>query len=416
VRSKSGAALTLLFLVNVLNFYDRLALAAVVEPIRHEFHLSDTQVGALFTWFTVVLALAGLPLGRMADRGSRRNLLAAGVAIWAGLTGMAAAAASYIFLLVTRLGVGIGEAVCSPVAASWIGDIVPAERRARAMAGFMMAIPIGGLLSYSITGPLAQAYGWRLALAIAAAPVLVLVPAVLSLVEPARGLGASGRRPGIATVVKVRGFWWICASGAVINFGLYGFSTFLSAFLTRYHGQTVGQAGLWVGIGTGVSGIAGALCVSAIGDRVRSKLGTCAMVSILAAAPLFVAFNMTAGRVAETVVLAMIGYGLLQMYYGLVYAAIQDAVEPALRATAMAVYLVVTYLGGASWGPMVMGRVSDILARQAANGGPVTEAARASGLHGAMFMIPSTAVVLAAVLWVAARRSDAADRQLANCL
>jgi predicted MFS family arabinose efflux permease len=415
VRSKAGPALTLLFLVNVHNFYDRLALAAVIEPIRREFHLSDTQLGALVTWFTIVLALAGVPLGRLADIGSRRRLLAVGVATWAGLTGLAAAATSYAFLLLTRLGVGIGEAVCSPVAASWIGDIVPANRRARWMAAFMMAIPVGGLLSFSITGPVAQAHGWRIALAIAAVPLLVLVPALLWLGEPARGQGAGGRGPGMAAIARVRGFWWICASGAVINFGLYGFSTFLSAFLIRYHGLNVARAGVWVGIGTGVSGIAGALSAGAFGDRVRSRLGLCAVVSLVAAAPLFAAFGLVPGRAGETVVLAMIGYGLLQMYYGLVYASIQDLVEPASRATAMAGYLVVTYLGGASWGPMVMGRVSDILARQTAGDGPITESARATGLHGAMYIIPATAVAVSFVLWMAARRSGAATRQLADC-
>jgi predicted MFS family arabinose efflux permease len=416
VRSKAGPALTLLFLVNILNFYDRLALGAVLEPIRREFRLSDTQLGALVTWFTVVLAVAGIPLGRLADTGSRRRLLAVGIAIWAGLTGLAAAATSYAILLVTRLGVGIGEAVCSPVAASWIGDVVPANRRARSMAGFMMAIPVGGLLSYAITGPVAQAHGWRFALAIAAAPVVVLVPGVLWLREPPRAGMTAGAAGGIARATRVPGFGWICASGALINFGLYGFSTFLSAFLTRYHGLTVAQAGVWVGIGTGVSGIAGALSAGAIGDRVRSRLKLCAAISLVASAPLFAAFGMAADRVAETVVLAMIGYGLLQMYYGLVYASIQDLVEPSLRATAMATYLMVTYLGGASWGPMVMGRVSDMLARQAAGTGPITEAARATGLHGAMYLIPAMAVVLSPVLWVAAHRSDATGRQLADCL
>jgi predicted MFS family arabinose efflux permease len=418
VRSKAGPALTLLFLVNVLNFYDRLALGAVVEPIRREFHLSDTQVGALYACFTVALALAGVPLGRLADRGNRRRLLAGGIAVWAGLTGLAAAAASYAFLLVTRLGVGIGEAVCSPVAASWIGDIIPANRRARAMAGFMMAIPIGGLLSFAITGPVAQTHGWRVALAVAAAPMLVLVPAVLWLKEPPRGSASGTERnkdPGIGAVGSVRGFWWICASGAVINFGLYGFSAFLSAFLTRYHGLSVAQAGVWVGIGTGVSGILGALAAGTIGDRVHSRLGLASAVSLLAAAPLFTAFGMSPGEVAVTVALAMIGYGLLQMYYGLVYASIQDLVAPELRGTAMAVYLMATYLGGASWGPMAMGRVSDLVARQAAGEGPLTESARATGLHGAMYMIPATAVLLSFVLWVAARRTGAADRQLASC-
>jgi predicted MFS family arabinose efflux permease len=398
VRSKATPALTVLFLVNILNFYDRLALSAVAEPIRREFRLSDAQIGALVTWFTVVLALAGIPLGRLADTGSRRRLLAAGIAIWAGLTGLAAAATSYAMLLITRLGVGVGEAVCAPTAASWIGDLVPANRRGRAMATFMMAVPVGGLLSYAITGPVAQAHGWRFALAVAAAPMLVLIPAVLLLREPARE--AAGQVSNSTGVLKVPGFWWICASGAVINFALYGFATFLAAFMTRYHGWTIARAGVWVGIGTGVSGIAGALSSAAIGDRVRSKLQLAAVVSLVASVPLFAAFSMSQGEAAAALVLAMLGYGMLQLYYGLVYASIQDMVAPVLRATAMATYLMVTYLGGASWGPMVMGRVSDWLA------GPTpTEAARAAGLHGAMFVIPALAVLLALVLYTAARRT-----------
>src|SRR5438128_3147515 len=138
-----GPSLAVLFLVNVLNFYDRQALAAVLEPLRHEFRLTDTQLGGLVTMFTVVFALAGLPLGRLADRGSRKQLLALGVAAWTGLTALGGLAVSYAMLLATRLGVGIGEAVCTPAAASWIGDLVPAGQRARAMAGFMMAVPVG---------------------------------------------------------------------------------------------------------------------------------------------------------------------------------------------------------------------------------------------------------------------------------
>ena len=112
------APLVVLFLVNVLNFYDRQALGAVVEPLRREFHLSDTQLGALTTAFTVLYAVAGLPLGRLADAWSRRKLLAIGTTVWAALTGLGGLAASYALLMATRLGVGIGEAVCAPAATS----------------------------------------------------------------------------------------------------------------------------------------------------------------------------------------------------------------------------------------------------------------------------------------------------------
>jgi predicted MFS family arabinose efflux permease len=387
-----------LFLVNVLNFYDRQTLAAILEPLRHEFSLSDTQLGGLFTLFTVVFALAGLPLGKLADTRSRRPLLATGIAVWTGLTGLAGLATSYAVLLATRLGVGIGEAVCTPAAASWIGDLVPASRRARAMAGFMMAVPVGIMLSSAIGGPVAQAHGWRMALALAALPGLVLGPAVLWLREPGRPRPPAG---GTEAALLPAVFWWIAASGAVVNFALYSFSTFLPAFLTRYHGMSVAQAGIWTGVGSGVSGILGAAAAGLLGDRVKNRLYLAAGASLAAAFPVYAALRMPAGSATGAVWLAMIGYGLLQMYYGLVYAAIQDAVGPAIRGRAMAVYFVVTYLGGASWGPLITGRLSDFLARRSLL---AAEASRAVGLHDAMYVIPALAVLLSAVLWVAGRR------------
>jgi MFS family permease len=403
LRSKPvGPALAVLFLVNVLNFYDRQALNAVLEPLRREFSLSDTQLGGLVTLFTVVFAVAGLPLGKLADTHSRRRLLAGGIAVWTGLTALAGRASSYAMLLGTRLGVGIGEAVCTPAATSWIGDLVPPERRARAMAIFMMAVPVGGMLSFAIGGPVAQAHGWRAALTLAALPGLVLVPAVLWLREPDRTVTAVEERPSFTPPAA---FWWIAASGALVNFALYSFSTFLPAFLTRYHGMSVAQAGVWSGIGTGVSGILGASIAATAGDRVRNRLWLAAGASLVAAGPMFAAIRMPAGSAAAAVWLAMTGYGLLQMYYGLVYAAIQDIVRPEHRGRAMAAYFVVTYLGGASWGPLATGRLSDFLAHRSGLGG---EAARAIGLHNAMYVVPALAVVLAAVLWIAGRPSTLA--------
>ena len=402
MRSKTvGPALAVLFLVNVLNYYDRQTLAAILEPLRHEFSLSDTQLGGLFTLFTVVFALAGLPLGKLADTRSRRGLLAGGIAVWTALTGLAGLATSYAALLGTRLGVAIGEAVCTPAAASWIGDLVPASRRARAMAGFMMAVPVGIMLSTATGGAVAQAHGWRMALGLAALPGLVLAPAVLWLREPERPRPPAG---DASALVLPAVFWWIAVSGAVVNFALYSFSTFLPAFLTRYHGMSVAQAGIWTGMGSGISGILGALAAGLLGDRVRNRLYLAAGASLAAAGPVYAALGMPAGSGAGAVWLAMTGYGLLQMYYGLVYAAIQDVVPPLARGHAMAVYFMVTYLGGASWGPLLTGRLSDFLARRS---GLAAEASRAVGLHDAMYVIPALAVLLAAVLWMAGRRQTA---------
>ncbi len=411
----------MLFLVNVLNIYDRQALGALLEPLRHEFHLSDTQLGALPTVFTVVYALAGLPLGRLADTWSRKRLLAAGVAVWGWLTALGGVAANYAMLFVSRMGVGIGEAVCAPASVSWIGDLVPASRRARAMAGYMTAVPIGVMLSFAVNGPVAQRYGWRTALVLAAVPAVLLIPMLLRLDEPPRGKQIQSRA-GYRDLLRIHALWWIAASGAIVNFVLYSFSTFVAAFLTRYHGLSVARAGVWSGLGSGAAGLLGAFAAGALGDRVITGTGTfqkmwggrprpgawrvfLAAASALVAAPLaWTAIALPPGAaLALCITLLMAAYGLWQMYYGLVYAAIQDVVPESMRGTAMAGYFLVMYLCGGSLGPLLTGRLSDHFSRLAVSGGAVTEAARAAGLHQAMYVIPVLSVVLASVLLAAGR-------------
>jgi MFS family permease len=410
VRSKAvGPSLAVLFFVNVLNYYDRQALGAVAEPLRREFALSDAQLGALSTLFIVVYAVAGLPLGRLADTWSRRKLMAIGVTVWAALTALGATAATYAILAASRLGVGIGEAACAPAANSWIAGLVPAGRRARAMAGFMMAVPVGVMLSSAITGPAAQAWGWRAALALAAAPALLLVPALLWLREPERAAPGRGvLDSALIALLRLPALWWIAASGAILNFALYSFSTFLPAFLKRYHGLSVAQAGLWTGIGSGVAGVLGAVLAGVWGDRIiarasNGRLLLAAAAAFLAAPLAFVAISLPAGQAARALAFLMAAYGLLQMYYGLVYAAINDVVPGESRGTAMAFYLLVTYLGGAAFGPLLTGMLSDHFARLAAGAAIINEAARSSGLHQAMYLIPAMALLLAGVLLAGAR-------------
>jgi MFS family permease len=218
----------------------------------------------------------------------------------------------------------------------------------------------------------------------------------------------AGRRSAPLSLLKIPALWWIVASGAIVNFVLYSFSTFVSAFLTRFHGLSVAQAGLWSGLGSGAAGILGAFAAGGYGDRVIRKWQNgrvlLAAAAAALAAPLALAgILVPAGRAAVALPLFMLAYGLWQMYYGLVYSAIHDVVAPSLRGTAMAAYLMVMYLCGGSFGPLVTGRLSDHFARLAAGRFPVTEAAKAAGLHRAMYIIPALSVVLAAVLWAAGR-------------
>src|ERR1700682_2358140 len=195
-KRKDGLILTVLVLfgINLLNFYDRNTPGALVEPMRHEFSLSDTQIGLLGSAFIWIYAIVGIPLGRIADVWSRKKLLAFGVVLWASLTAQAGFAQSFSVLLFTRLGVVVGEAVCAPTGTSWLGDLFPAAKRARVLAVFMLAVPIGGAMSYFFSGPIAQAFGWGLAMVVGAARARLLVPALFLLSEPVRGASEDNAR------------------------------------------------------------------------------------------------------------------------------------------------------------------------------------------------------------------------------
>jgi MFS family permease len=399
--------LAILFAANLMNIFDRLVPAALTEPIRKEFALSDAEIGLLQTGFIVVYAVAGLPLGWLADRWSRRKLLAAGVAVWSGLTAAGGLAGSYAALLISRFGVGIGEAVCAPAASSWIADLVPGERRARAMAIFMFGVPLGGALSYLVAGPVAEAWGWRAALILAAAPSVLLAPALLSLDEPPRR-STSGGFVTLRAVLGIRALWWIILSGALVNFALYALSTFLPAFMMRVHGLGLGAAGVRIGIGYGVAGVAGGAMAALCGDRLAGRHGEGRLLfaagGALAAAPsALLGIVLPHGSALAALLFLMVAYGLLSGYYALVYASIQQLVPPTVVATTMAVYLLAMYLCGAAFGPLLTGTLSDWLALRAAGGAQLTEAARATGLQQAMLVIPALACLLAASLYLSAR-------------
>jgi predicted MFS family arabinose efflux permease len=408
------ASLALLVLINVINFYDRHVSGALAEPLRREFRLSDTQLGWLGTFFTLLYAVIGLPLGRMADQGSRKKILAGGVAVWGAVTALAAWAWNFSTLLASRLGLAVGEATCAPTATSWIGDLYPPGSRSRALALFMLGVPVGGALSFFFSGEIAQAFGWRAAMIAAGVPALLLAPLLLLMPEPERG-GAettlSARQGSMWQVLRIPTFWWIVTSGVLVNFNLYALATFLPALLGRIHQINVARAGMATGTVYLAGGLLGGTMGGFWGDFIvrRRADGRLLIASLaaLAAAPLaYFGIRQPPGKLALTIILLTACYGLLNMYYGLVYASIQDIVAPALRGTTMAIYFLFMYLGGASFGPLLTGKLSDKLAQRsaAATGSPVlTEAAKAIGLQQAMLVIPLLSIALGLVLWAGSR-------------
>jgi MFS family permease len=406
-------SLIILVVVNIVNFYDRHVGGALAEPMRKEFGLNDSQLGLIGTAFTVLYAVIGLPLGWLADKGSRKKLLAGGVVVWGTLTGLAAWATTLSMLIFTRLGLGVGEAVCAPAATSWIGDLYPPERRAKPLALFMLGVPVGGALSFFFSGPIAQAFGWRRAMIVAAVPALLLAPVIMLLKEPERGAAERTNSPAhgsIWEVLRIPTFRWIIASGALVNFNLYAIGTFLPAFLQRIHHLKVGRAGIATGVIYAVGGLLGGALGGIWGDSVvRRPNGRMliAAMAAMAAGPLsYLGIYQGFGALIWAVPLLALAYGALNMYYGLVYASIQDIVAPALRSTTMAIYFLVMYLGGASFGPYAIGKLSDRLARHAAlasGSSTVTEAFKAIGLQQALFVVPVFSLGLALVLWAGSR-------------
>ena len=404
-----------LFAINTLNFYDRTVPGALTEPIRKEFHLTDTQIGLLGSAFIWIYALVGLPLGRIADSASRKKLLATAILIWSSLTASAAFAGSFSVLLFSRIGVGIGEAACAPAATSWLSDLFPPDKRSRVLALFMLGVPVGLALSSFFSGPLAQVYGWRAAMILAAAPALLLIPALLFLREPKRGgseiVPVSLTRTSMWSVLRIPTLWWIIASGALLNFSLYAIATFLPAFLSRIHGLSLASSGIATGVVYIIGGLAGCAIAGYLGDSAirRRKDGRLriAAVTSLAAAP-FACFGVLqpAGSLLAALISLTLAYSLLTSYYGLVYSAIQDLVAPNQRGATMAIYFMAMYMCGASFGPLLTGRLSDLLAHRAARlagSAVVAEQFRALGLQQAMLIIPVLTVALAVVLYFGSR-------------
>src|SRR5947208_11265866 len=154
--SGSAYALIVLFAINLMNFFDRQIIGGVGEGIRREWSLSDTALGLLGTVFTLLYAVVGLPLGRLSDRTERRRILAGGVFLWSLLTAASGIARSFAQLIVARLGVGVGEATCLPASTSLIGDYFPTTQCGRAIAIWMLGLPLVLGLGNGVSGWILQ--------------------------------------------------------------------------------------------------------------------------------------------------------------------------------------------------------------------------------------------------------------------
>ena len=369
--------LWLLLLVYILNFLDRQIVTILAEPIRRDLGLNDTQLGLLgglaFALFYTVL---GVPIARYADRATtnRVNVIAIALAVWSGMTALCGAAGNFVQLLMARIGVGVGEAGCTPPAHSLISDYVPKEKRASAMAFYGLGIPIGSLLGLAFGGWLNDAFGWRQAFYFVGAPGLVMALIVwLTLREPRkritavdtpRGPAAASLRDALKEILRSKAFVHMAIAASFVAFLGYGKAFWAAVLFQRVHGLSASDTGLWLGIVGGAAGALGMWFGGFAADRYSRRAPrhylTAPAIGMAITAPLLVAAYLSQ---EWTIALVLLFLPTLanNLYYGPTFACVQGLVSPRARATATAVMMFIINLVGLGLGPLLFGMASDVL-------------------------------------------------------
>ncbi|MFG1391659.1 spinster family MFS transporter [Xanthobacter agilis] len=375
--------LVLLVLVYACSFLDRIVIAVLARPIKADLGLSDFQVGLLGGLsFALVYTVAGLPLGRLAERTHRVRLIAVCIVIWSAFAALCGMAANFWQMVLFRAGVGIGEAGCTPAAHSLIGDQFPPHRRATALAVYALGVPIGVLAAAFGGGWLAQTFGWRYAFIILGLPGILLgVLTFLTLREPARGRydgaagAASAEVPPFSEVLRrlwaKRAARHMIIGTAIGAFGLQAINQFIPIYLGRIFGMSLLQAGFTFGITVGVGGFIGIALGGYLSDLLAHRdkrwySWVPGFASVLGAPVAYLAFAQS----SETLAIAgiFLFLVLVMSWNGPTFAVVHAAVHPRMRASSTAVVLLVMSLIGHGLGPAAIGLVSDTLAGHAFTG------------------------------------------------
>jgi len=398
-RDSPWLALVLLTAISTVGFIDRIVMNVLAVPIQAEFELSDTQVGLLTGLAFAVLNVAlGLVVARYAERGHRMSLIAVGTLVWSLATAACGMVTSWGQLLLARIGVGVGEAIGLPAPAqSVISDYFPPERRATALGVFLLAPPIGAFLGSAGGSWVGQEYGWREAFFIATVPGLILaLLAWLLIAEPPRGrhdADAGDQVPSFGAVfnrlVGLPSARQLLAGSTLASMAGFGLNSFMAFLLVRKFGFSLAQAGLFAGL---LASLPGAISVVA-GGRLADWFGATRPAAyalipglcLLVAAPIYM-FAITRDEVTPLLVLVFLAALFQYTYLGVTFGVFQNLLHPRMRATGTALLNTLYSLLGQGLGPLLVGWLSDRLAREHGAGG---------GLAYAM------AIVAAMYLWAA---------------
>jgi MFS family permease len=424
-RGRAAVILIVLTVINFLNYIDQMLLSSVLEQIKLEFTLSDTEGGLLGSLFVVTYTLAA-PLGYLGDRFKRKNIIAAGVALWSVATIAAAFARSYEELLVCRALLGIGEAAYATTAPSIIADLYSPDERSRKLALFYVATPVGSALGFILGGVIGDAFGWRAVFLVGGLPGLVFAALAAILHEPVRGRldGELARPPGsfaaaLWRIVRTPA-WRINTVGlAMMTFTVGGLSLWMPTYLERVHGMSTGTAGPVFGAVTVVAGLCGTLLGGSLGDRLQARSAGgyfwLSGLGLALSAPFIVVMTAMDDLVALFAV-AFVAELLLFLNTGPLNAALVGCVPPNLRGTAFAANIFCIHAFGDALSRTLIGHVSD-RARDAYLVGQVpteaaVRAAEASGLNLAIAATALPVLLGGVVLLLGARRIARAPQGL----
>ncbi|MAJ59571.1 MAG: hypothetical protein CBC48_06090 [bacterium TMED88] len=370
-------ALGLLTTVYVVNFVDRQVLSILMQSIKRDLGLSDLQLGLLSgTAFGIFYATLGVPIARLADRVSRKAVMATSLTIWSAMTALCGSASSFLSLLFYRIGVGVGEAGGSPPAHSMISDLFPASQRGTAMGIFSLGVPVGIMVGFLAGGFMNEILGWRTAFLLVGAPGILLAGIVgLTLREPPRGLNEA-HAPTVEstpppTAQEVLRFLWSSPSfrhnawgSALYAFVGYSTTTWAPPFLERSHHMTTSQVGtalaLLIGIGGGLGIYLGGAVTDRLGlrdPRLRMRVPAYAMWLSVPFGFVIYTTDQTALALAFFVIPTFLGL----MYQAPSIALVQSLATPKMRATASAILLFIINIVGLAIGPPATGFLSDLL-------------------------------------------------------
>lgn len=364
-----------LLVANVVNFVDRQVLSIFIGPIKAEFDVSDTSMGVLVGFaFALFYTIAGIPIARWADRGTRRSIIAAGLALWSAMTVASGLARSFLQLAFARIWVGVGEAAATPSAHSLISDYFPVNRRATAIGVYASGVYIGSAVAYLFGGFLRANFDWRTAFFVLGAPGLLLALVIRFTVrEPRRGrteespvsTATTTFQETLRYLLRYRSWVYLMAACAVLSITGFGVLMWSYEFYGRVHDMSPIDIGLWLALVVGGGGSLGVYLGGWVADRLGEGdpawyLRLPAVINLVSL-PFAYVFLMSESS-GRSLTAFLVFYAFINVYVPALHATNQNLSMLRMRATTAAITQFITSLTGAGFGPFLVGVLNDALA------------------------------------------------------